>query len=55
MKNNRKLNGAKKPPIFAAGAERASESSARKLRAENRKRGLSPVSFCVNVQRTMEW
>lgn len=42
MKRNRRLNGAKKLPMFAR-AERAFSRVARKLRAENRKRGLSPV------------
>jgi len=43
MKTNQRSNGAKKPPVFVARAERAFSRVARKLRAENRKRGLSPV------------
>ena len=43
MKRNQRSNGAKKPPVFVARAERAFSRVARKLRAENRKRGLSPV------------
>jgi len=42
MKRNQRSNGAKKP-LFVARAERAFSRVARKLRAENRKRGLSPV------------
>ncbi len=43
MKRNKRSNGAKKPPVFVARAERAFSRVARKVRAENRKRGLSPV------------
>ena len=43
MKRNQRSNGAKRPPVFVARAERAFSRVARKLRAENRKRGLSPV------------
>ena len=43
MKRNQRSNGAKKPPIFVARAERAFSRVARKLRAENRKCGLLPV------------
>jgi hypothetical protein len=43
MKYNRKTNGAKKVPTFVARAERAFVRVARKVRAENRKLGLSPV------------
>jgi hypothetical protein len=43
MKKNQRNNSAKKPPVFVARAERAFSRVARKLRAENRKRGLSPV------------
>jgi len=45
MKNNRKTSGAKKHPAFVARAERAFVRVARKIRAENRKLGLSPVSW----------
>jgi hypothetical protein len=43
MKKKRSTGGAKKLPVFVARAERAFSRVARKLRAENRKRGLSPV------------
>ena len=43
MKNNRKRNGTKKPPLFVGRAERAFRRVARKVRAEHRKLGLSPV------------
>jgi hypothetical protein len=45
MKNNRKMNGAKKQPVFVAHAERAFDRVARKVRAENRKLGLTPVTW----------
>jgi hypothetical protein len=43
MKRNQRSNGAKKPPVFVARAERAFSRVARKLRAENRKLGLRAV------------
>jgi hypothetical protein len=43
MKNNRKTNGTKKPPLFVGRAERAFRRVARKVRAEHRKLGLQPV------------
>jgi hypothetical protein len=43
MKRNRQPNGAKKPQAFVARAERAFSRVARKVRAENRQLGLSPV------------
>jgi hypothetical protein len=38
-----KTKHAKKPPAFVARAQRAFNRVARKVRAENRKLGLSPV------------
>ena len=43
MKRNKRSNGAKKPPVFVARAERAFSRVARKLRSENRRCELSPV------------
>jgi hypothetical protein len=43
MNKNRRANGAKKCPAFVARAERAFGRVARKVRAENRKLGLSPI------------
>jgi hypothetical protein len=43
MKKDQRANGSKKSTTFASRAERAFSRVARKLRAENRKRGLSPV------------
>jgi hypothetical protein len=37
------VNGAKETPAFVARAMRAFGRIARKVRSENRKRGLSPV------------
>jgi hypothetical protein len=38
-----KKNGAKKPPVFVARAERAFARVVRKVRAENQKHGLRAV------------
>jgi len=38
-----RANGAKKPPVFVARAERAFARVARKVRAENQKLGLRAV------------
>jgi len=43
MKKNQPRNRGKKLPVFVARAERAFSRVARKVRAENPKRGLSPV------------
>jgi hypothetical protein len=43
MKKNRSANGAKNPPRFVARASRAFGRVAQKVRAENRKLGLSPI------------
>ena len=43
MKGNRRLNGAKKLPMFVSRAERAFDRVARKLRSENRELGLPAV------------
>ena len=43
LKGPKATNGAKKQPVFVARAERAFARVARKVRAENRKLGLSPV------------
>lgn len=51
MKNNRKMNGAEKPPLFVARAERAFRRVARKVLAEHRKLGLQPVVW-PNGRRT---
>ncbi len=51
MKTKRKTNGKQKVPDFVARAERAFSRVARKIRAENRKLGLSPVVW-PNGKRT---
>jgi hypothetical protein len=43
MRNNRKTNGPKEPPLFVARAERVFRRVAGKVRAENRKLALQPV------------
>jgi hypothetical protein len=45
MRNNRKTTPAKKNQAFVARAERAFARVARKIRADNRKLGLSPVTW----------
>jgi hypothetical protein len=44
MKKKRQSNGAKKRPPFVAHAQRAFARVARRVRAENRKLGLQPVT-----------
>ena len=43
MKNNRKTNGKRKPPLLVGRAERAFRRVARKVRAEHRQLGLQPI------------